>query len=722
MDKFFQEIKEIKDIDSAISKLYSVIPKTNLLQEAVEFTISSHEGQTRKSGEPYVVHPILVATIAAQISLDEEMVIAALLHDVVEDTHFSVQDVTDRFGQNVAHIVNGLTKITKIKDESLKELDKDGLDNVNIKTALSLRKMLTKSTSDIRIIVVKLCDRTHNMLTLHAVRPDKQKSTAQETLTVYTPMAHRLGISILKNVLEDLSFYYLYAEDYKNLDTFIKSIEQDLHLQLNNFIGRLKSILIQNGLLEDDFEIFSRVKHYYSMYMKMQRKGISIDEVLDIMAVRILLKNPLDCYKVLGLIHLEFKPLISRMKDYISLPKENGYQTLHTSVFDGMNIYEVQIRTFDMHKNAEYGVAAHWKYKGGDVKKVNTDWFHNLEYKNNKLKDFYEYTTNDLYTETVEVYSPKNEAYSLPRGATAIDFAYAIHSDIGNRAIGAIIDEEKKSLLTQLKNGDHIRIITGDEEQLHCSWQNIVKTSRARNHITENCRKRKAKLNKEIAINIFMTVFNKSRYKVLTLLEEDGKDISSTISNSATNLNSMNMFVAEVKKKLADEVNLLFKPKFNRISLKKYQFDNIIIHSSSKISRVDFDHCCHPKFGDDIVGFLSKGNAQIHHKFCKKASEMIENGKPMLFVCWDNNKPIYYSMIISLEDKKGSLASFLQFLAKLDVNVSSISLGNSEAKNYQELCHLDISCQIKDINILKDKISQSYKLIQLIAKKDAYME
>jgi GTP pyrophosphokinase/guanosine-3',5'-bis(diphosphate) 3'-pyrophosphohydrolase len=715
MDNFFNEIKDIRDIKTATKKLFSLIGKTDKLQEALDFTIESHKEQFRKSGEPYVVHPILVATIAAQISNDMEMLISALLHDVVEDTEHTVANISDRFGKNVAHIVNGLTKITKIKDEVL-----EGLDSKNIKTALSLRKMLTKSTTDIRIIVVKLCDRVHNMLTLDAMSEEKQKRISQETLTVYTPMAHRLGISILKNVLEDLSFRYLYSQDYKKLDDFILSVEQNLQLQLNNFISRLKVLLIENGIEENDFQIISRVKHYYSIYMKMQRKGISIDEVLDILAVRVLLKNQLDCYKVLGLIHLEYKPLISRLKDYIALPKENGYQTLHSSVFDGVNIYEVQIRTFDMHKSAEYGVAAHWKYKSGDVKKTNTDWFHNLEYKNNKLKEFYEYTTNDLYSETIEVYSPKNEAYSLPRGAKAIDFAYAIHSDIGNKAIGCIIDEEKKSLLTSLRNGDHVRIITSNEEQLHCSWQNIVKTSRARNHITENCKKRKSKLDKEIAINILCTIFGKSRYKILEILEKE--DLSNSIVTAASNIEVMSMLTNKIKKVLAQEVNILLRPKYTRVKLKNYQFDNIIIHSFMKISEVVFDHCCHPKFGDDVVAFLSKGKAQVHHKFCSNASKMIENSKPMLYICWDNNKPVYYTLIISLENKKGSLATFLNYLAKLDINVLSIKLGNSTEKNYQERCHLDIASQEKDKKILEIEISKKYSVLELTYKKDAYTE
>jgi RelA/SpoT family (p)ppGpp synthetase len=717
MDDFFNEIKDIRDVSEAIDKLYSIIPKSDKLHEAVEFTIESHKEQFRKSGEPYVVHPILVASIAAQISGDEQMAISALLHDVVEDTACTVEEIKDRFGDNVAHIVNGLTKITKIRDEVLEDMD-----NKNIKNALSLRKMLTKSTSDIRIIVVKLCDRVHNMLTLDAVSEEKQKRVAEETLAVYTPMAHRLGISVLKNVLEDLSFYYLYPEEYKKLDSFIISVEQNLQLQLNAFIRKLKMMFIDNGIDEEDFQIISRVKHYYSIYMKMQRKGISIDEVLDILAVRILLKNPLDCYKVLGLVHLEYKPLISRLKDYISLPKENGYQTLHTSVFDGVSIYEVQIRTHDMHKSAEYGVAAHWKYKSGGVNKVNTDWFHNLEYKNSKLKEFYEYTTNDLYTETIEVYSPKNDTYSLPRGSKAIDFAYAIHSDIGNRATSAIIDEEKKSLLTELRNGDHVRIVTSDEEQLHCSWQNIVKTSRARNHITENCRKRKAKIDKDVAINTLCTTFSKSRYKIITILEEKCEDIIDNLSSSVSNLQLMNMLTNRIKTILADEVMLIVKPKYTRISLKEYKFDNIIINSSQKVSEVVFDHCCHPKFGDEVVAFLSKGKAQVHHKFCKKAAEMIEHSKPMLHICWDNNKPIHYSVIVSLEDKKGSLASFLDFLAKQDINVTYIKLGDSKDRGYQELCHLDISCQIKDLSVLKDIISSKYKVIQVLSKKDAYTE
>ncbi|RUM55931.1 MAG: bifunctional (p)ppGpp synthase/hydrolase, partial [Nautilia sp.] len=385
-DNFIESIKSIKSIEEAKNILFEVSSNFDYkkIEKAVQFAIKAHEGQYRKSGEEYVIHPILVASITSFFSDNEDMIIAALLHDVVEDTEYEFKDILFNFGASIAHLVEGLTKITNIRANSL--LPSTQIDEKLTKSALTFRNMLVSSIKDIRVLVIKLCDRLHNMLTLDALREEKQKRIAEETILVYAPIAHRLGISILKKYLEDLSFKYLLPNEYQKIDNYIKSHKESFTLKLNEFIDKVEKLLQKEGL--KDFEIKGRIKHYYSIYLKMQRKGISIEEVLDLLAIRIIVKEKIECYESFGVVHLNFRPLISRFKDYIAIPKENGYQTLHTTVFDKNKIIEVQIRTFDMHKNAEFGVAAHWKYKL-DSAMPNTKWLDNLMY-DEKVEDFYE--------------------------------------------------------------------------------------------------------------------------------------------------------------------------------------------------------------------------------------------------------------------------------------------------------------------------------------------
>ena len=516
MDKFLEKISTINTLKEAKETLFEVCKSfdTEKIQKALDFAILAHKGQYRKSGEEYVIHPILVASITSFFSDNEDMIIAALLHDVVEDTDYEFRDIFLQFGTNVAHLVEGLTKITDIRAHSL--IPSDKIDEKLAKSALTFRKMLLSSIKDIRVLVIKLCDRLHNMLTLSALKEEKQKRIAEETLLVYAPIAHRLGISTLKKHLEDLSFKYLLPQEYEKIDKYIKAHKEDFSLKLNSFISKVEMLLRQNGL--KDFTIKGRIKHYYSIYLKMQRKGISIEEVLDLLAIRVIVKEKIECYETFGVIHLNFRPLISRFKDYIAIPKENGYQTLHTSVFDENSVVEVQIRTYDMDKNAEFGIAAHWKYKL-DSASPNTDWLNNLTFDNEKIEDFYELAKNDLFREDIIVYSPKFDTYTLPVGATALDFAYAVHTKIGDRAKEAYINKEKKSLLTTLKNGDIVRIVTDNKEIPRCSWIDALKTSKAKINAKHLCTKRIKEIERDIALNILKAIFDIDIIKIKALLK-----------------------------------------------------------------------------------------------------------------------------------------------------------------------------------------------------------
>jgi len=695
-----KKIKTIKTIDEASSLLFSQI-NTPKINKALNFAKKAHNGQKRKSGEDYVVHPILVAVITSFFNNEEDIITAALLHDIVEDTPYTVYYIKDEFGEIVANLVEGLTKIVQIRGNSLAPSTSN---TALTKSALTFRKMLSVSIKDVRVLLIKLCDRLHNMLTLDALPLNKQKRISEETLVVYAPIAHRLGISKIKNILEDLSFKYLLPEEYKKIDEYIQKNKKEFSLKLNEMIQKAENLLLANGFLKEEFEIKSRIKHYYSTYLKMQRKGISIEEVLDLLAIRIIVKKPLECYETLGLIHLNFRPLISRFKDYIAIPKENGYQTIHTTVYDKNTIIEIQIRTFDMDKNAEFGIAAHWKYKLNTAI-PNIKWLENMQFDEN-VNDFYELAKNDLYSEDIVVYTPSFDLITLPRGATALDFAYAIHSDIGNRAKEAYVNKEKVSLLHQLKTGDMIKIVTGDEIIPRCSWINTLKTAKAKYEQRKLCRQKEKEINRKLAIAILSAIFDLNDLKIRALIK------SNNLCENLPKIVDDEVFLKEVIKKITDTLkkrNLIY---LKNTKLKEYIFGNIKILSNKPISDIRFNYCCHPKFGDKILGILDKKEVEIHHRFCNNAEKRL---KKAVFVKWVSNDQNRYLLVVSLQNKKGELAKFISFLSKLGVFIHSISLGN-DSNN----CKIEIEFDKRKYDIIKNKIKKSYNLIEFVSKKDAY--
>ena len=720
MDAFLDRAKNIHTTQEAIELLWEVLPSAQPETiKALELSQKAHEGQTRKSGEPYVIHPILVAVITADISGDEMMVQAALLHDVVEDTSYCIEDLIEIFGEDVAHMVEGLTKIIEIRDE---ELISSGSDERLINSALSFRKMLLASIKDVRVLVIKLCDRLHNMITLDALSTEKQKRIAEETMVVYAPIAHRLGISKLKNHLEDLSFFYIYPEDYEKIDNYIKSNAQNLHFKLNTFIQNVEDIMTQNLFNKSEFEIFGRVKHYYSIYVKMQRKGVSIEEVLDLLAIRIIVQKPIDCYSVLGLLHLEFTPLISRFKDYVSVPKENGYKTIHTTLFNKEGILEAQIRTEDMHQLAEYGIAAHWKYKGGDNADkdngVNLQWLESLHYKHESIEEFYELAKSDLFSEDITIFSPKGDCYTLPKDSVALDFAYAIHSEVGENATKALVNKRKASLLTVLKNGDIVKITKDNKPHLYCSWVDTVKTSKARDGIRSACRARIKESDTLSAYNILATLFSQDSKEIKDISKElDINDILYKIPNQLdfykASIHQMASYMGHKQVRFWELLKKGYKvPKAKEI-------EHFTFFTNKPLDGVDFDYCCHPKMGDLIVAFYKNNKAIIHHKLCKKAYKKMINGEEMIYINWNNSKLSRYRLTISLQNQKGILSDLLSQLSILNLNILSIELGirNSERA---EFCQIEVESSEGKKEILSDKISKNFKLIEIISLDDAY--
>ena len=712
MDPFIKEIQHINNVEDAINKLNTQTEISQKLSEIINFVIEAHEGQYRKSGEPYCVHPILVASITAHFSKDEAIIATALLHDVVEDTKYPLDYIKERWGSDIAHMVDGLTKIVEIRENEF-ITSSDASDSKIISSALTFRKMLIASIDDVRVLIVKLCDRLHNMLTLGVLPANKQKRIAEETLVVYVPIANRLGISTLKNALEDLAFFYIYPNEYKKIDNFLKEQQSAMQLTFNTFISTTKNLLEKNGYDLNKIKIYSRIKHHYSIYLKMQRKGISIDEVLDLFAIRVLVEDDIDCYKVLGYVHLEFKPLISRFKDYVATPKENGYQTIHTTIFYNSKIYEIQIRSFEMNKIAEFGIAAHWKYKSGAKNTTNLNWLKSLEFSNENVEEFYQDAKDNLYTQEIVVYSPKGEVFMLPVGSTAYDFAFAVHSNVGKKAIACYINKIKKPLLTELKSTDIVSIELGDEIIVRCSWMEMVKTSRAKKQIKFLCTHRQKEIDELSGKNIINTVF--SRYS------DDITEIY-TIESPHKIPQILDFFKYTkqiIEKKIISHKGLMTRFKILTSKIKEYKFDNVLINSNFSISSVSFDHCCHPKFGDDIVAFRSGNEAIIHHKMCDKAYDKIKTNQQMLFCKWTIDTVYQYKMVISIPNTKGELAKVLTYMAEYEFYILGVEFGR-QTHSYIQYCYIEFEINKSNIDDVKKIIEKKVKVIEFYSKKDAY--
>lgn len=712
MDPFIKEIQQINTVEDAINKLNTQTEITPKLNEIINFIIEAHEGQYRKSGEPYCVHPILVASITAHFSKDEAIIATALLHDVVEDTKYSLDFVKDSWGNDIAHMVDGLTKIVEIREHEFIS-SSDASDSKIISSALTFRKMLIASIDDVRVLIVKLCDRLHNMLTLSALPANKQKRIAEETLVVYVPIANRLGISTLKNALEDLAFFYIYPNEYKKIDTFLKEQQHAMQLTFNTFISTSKNLLEKNGYDLDKIKIYSRIKHHYSIYLKMQRKGISIDEVLDLFAIRILVEDDIDCYKVLGYMHLEFKPLISRFKDYVATPKENGYQTIHTTVFYNSKIYEIQIRSFEMNKIAEFGIAAHWKYKTGAKNTTNLNWLKSLEFSNENVEEFYQDAKDNLYTQEMIVYSPKGEVFTLPVGATAYDFAFAVHTNIGKRAIGCFINKIRKPLLTELKSTDIVSIELGKDTIVRCSWMDMVKTSRAKKQIKLLCAHRQKEIDELSGKNIINTVFSRYSEDITKIYPIDSPHKIPQI------LDFFKYTKQIIEKKILSHKGLMTRFKIFTSKIKESKFDNVLIYSNFSISSVSFDHCCHPKFGDDIVAFKNGNEAIIHHKMCDKAYDKIKTNQEMLFCKWTIDTVYQYKMVISIPNTKGELAKVLTYMAEYEFYILGVEFGR-QPHSYIQYCYIEFEINKSNIEDVRKIIEKKVKVIEFYSKKDAY--
>lgn len=616
----------------------------DVIKKAYEVAKEAHKDQKRISGEPYITHPIDVACILAELGMDTSTIAAGLLHDVIEDTDYTYEDMAREFSEEIANLVEGVTKLGKIQYKTKEEQQAD-----------NVRKMLLAMAKDIRVIIIKLADRLHNLRTLKFMRKEKQKQKAKETLDIYAPLAHRLGMSKIKWELEDLAFRYLHEEEYYDLVKKIAEKRVEREEYIDSVIKDLDDKLQDAGI---DADIEGRPKHFYSIYRKMVNKHKSIEQIFDLTAIRILVNSVKDCYGVLGIVHTIYKPIPGRFKDYIAMPKPNMYQSLHTTVIGPQGkTFEIQIRTFEMHKTAEYGIAAHWKYKegGDDDKGVDFEtklaWLRDIlewQKETSDAEEFIEGFKIDLFSDEVFVFTPKGVVINLASGSTPIDFAYRIHTDIGNRCIGAKVNGKIVPLDYKLKTGEIVEIITSKTAQgPKMDWLNIAKSNQAKSKIrqwfkkikkVENIDKGKELLEKELKKQ--GVTFNdiakgdayekmQRRYNIHSM-----EDLYSRIgvgmmcaSNIVSRLKEESLDDKEKHSKELVEKNIEEQIHKNE---KKQSNDNnygVTVKGLSNIM-VRFAKCCNPVPGDEVLGYITKGRGvSIHRKDCNNIKSLIKMRK-----------------------------------------------------------------------------------------------
>ena len=658
-----------------------------MLDKAYHLAERAHDGQFRRSGEPYICHPLHVAMLLVDLGMDTESLAAALMHDVVEDTSVTLDELESQFGADVAHMVDGVTKLTKIKFSSVEE-----------QQAENLRKMLMAMSQDVRVMIIKLCDRLHNMRTGDAWPEQKRRDKALETMEVYAPIAHRLGISNIKEELEDRSLRYLDPVGYQNIKDLLA--ENGGREFVTNIAEVIRERLAENGMPEAIMK--SRVKSVYGIYRKMFMQNRDFEEIYDVYAVRIILDTVAECYNALGVIHDMYHPLPNRFKDYISTPKPNGYQSLHTTVIGHEGIpFEVQIRTREMDQMAEYGVAAHWKYKAGiqsggsDRLEERLAWVRQLlesQRENEDAGSLLQDIKGDLLPEEVFAFTPKGDVINLPAGATAIDFAYAIHSAVGNRMVGAKVNSRIVSIDHKVVTGEIIEIITGPADKGPSrDWLKIVTTSEARNKIRnwfkkerreENIQEGRAALEREMRRNL------------ITVPDDKWDDFMAEIArrqrlNSADEMYAAlgygGLQISRLMGKIKDEyaklkagdekaANLLAD-----IPLKKYKGSDGVVVEGIDNCPVKFAKCCSPLPGDEIVGFITRGfGVSIHKKDCQNAQVSMndpENKGRWVRAYWEDTKQENYKATLELTamDRSGLVGDVAMALTDLRVPVYAMS-------------------------------------------------
>ena len=649
------------------------------LQSAYHFSEQAHEGQFRKSGEPYISHPLAVANILAQWHLDPQALTAALLHDVMEDTSVTKTEISRNFGRPVAELVDGVSKLDKIEFESHAEAQ-----------AENFRKMLLAMARDVRVILIKLADRLHNMRTLDAVGSDKRRRIARETLEIYAPIANRLGLNSIYQELGDLSLKHLYPDRFRVLAKAVKAAGGNRREVVGKVLDAIHKKLKSAGV---EALAQGREKHLYSIYRKMREKHLTFAQVQDVYGFRIIVGDVPDCYRALGALHGLYKPIPGKFKDYIAIPKANGYQSLHTMLFGPFGTpMEVQIRTREMHKIAEAGVASHWLYKDSDaslsdLQKKTHQWLQSLlemQSQSGDSVEFLEHLKVDLFPDEVYVFTPKGRILSLPRGATAVDFAYAVHTDIGNRCVAAKINQELMPLRTELKNGDRVEIITAAHARPNPLWLNFVATGKARSRIRHFLKtmhfQESARLGERL-LNQALTA--------LGAAPADIKDGQWDKFARDAGAKSREEILADIGlgKRLSAVVARRLLSRGEAGPNEALSGGSVIIHGSEGMA-VQFAQCCRPIPGDPIIGIISKGQGMmIHTHDCSVAAKARHDPDRVLDVAWDPETRKLFEVNIKLivANQRGVLAKVAAEIAEAGSNIQNVAVDPEDGSSYTNM-------------------------------------
>ena len=690
-------------------RTYTSDEEREFLRRAYVFSALEHKGQVRHSGEPYLVHPLEVASILADMRLDPVAIAAGLLHDVVEDTLTTIEKIEEHFGPEVAHVVEGVTKISAITFSSSEE-----------RQAENFRKMLLAMVDDIRVILVKLADRLHNMRTLEHMSEERRLRTAQETLDIYAPIANRLGMSKIKNELEELSFKYLDPEGYEALSAKVESRRQAVEVEIEELKKTITAKLSEAEV--PVLHVDGRLKRLYSINQKLKRQRIELDQVYDFVALRIITDSVKDCYAALGIIHQTWSPVPGRIKDFIAMPRPNGYQSLHTSVISERGVpFEVQIRTEEMHRHAEEGIAAHWKYKEGRIGDHRDErhfhWIRQLLEVQQEVRDPHEFIQNlkvDLYPEEVYIFTPKGQVKAFPAGATPIDFAYAIHTDIGHQCVGARVNGKMVPVRTRLRNGDIVEIVTNAGHKPSRDWLNFVVTSRARGKIKHFVQGEERTRSVELGRKLLEKEARRVDLNPNTLFETEAfKKLSADYGPSDEIFAEIGYGKVQPRKvmaRLVPQEQLNDKPAEVPVP-SLVRRPSVPGDDKIKVSGIDDlmvvrARCCNPIRGEAIVGYITRGKGvSVHAAACPNVQNLLYDPERRIDVEWDSEADASRYIVrltMQVEDRKGILADVSSKIADINTNITSVEATTDEDRGGGG--RIDMAVEIRDMKHLEKVI------------------
>ncbi len=711
-------------------KQYAPYVDAERVAKAYQFGDLAHTGQLRKDGTAFFNHPTSVSLILAELEMDEETIIAALLHDTVEDTDVTLADVEKTFGKEVAALVDGVTKLAIINYETKQERQVE-----------NLRKMFLAMSSDIRVIIIKLADRLHNIRTLGAMTLDKQKEKAEETIEIFAPIAHRLGIFRIKWELEDLSLKYLDPEGYKELVKKVDKKRTDREFIINDYISKLDKALTDLGL---EFEIYGRPKNFYSIYKKMKFQHKEFDEIYDLTAIRVVCEDVKDCYSALGAVHTLWKPIPGRFKDYIAMPKPNLYQSLHTTLMGNGEPFEIQIRTREMHEIAEFGIAAHWKYKEGSKASNNEmekkiSWFRQMMEWQSDLKDPGEFMSSlklDLFNTEVFVFTPNGQVVDLPVGSTPVDFAYKIHSEVGNKCIGAKVNGRIVPLNYVLQNGQRIEIMTAKNSPGPSrDWLKFVKSTQAKQRIKQWFKKERREENVEKGQEMFLAELKRQNIPAKAILSEEYLDAIlkrlslKSIDDMYNAIGYGGIMTSQVVPKIREKYFKEHKEEQAKTRLETDRFEDLpnkkkelkkndagIVVKGMDDILVRFAKCCTPVPGDNIIGYITRGRGvTIHRADCENFEHTDDTENRYIEVKWASLIDTSYMasvQVVSL-DRKGLLSDITMFMHELDLAMSGINAKIDK----NGIAIVNISLEIHDIEELNKFMKKLKNLEDIIEVK-----